>query len=294
MSAKKVITGLRARVAELESILRENRIDQPSPNATSPSATSSAAGNQGTTDQDDDQDEDENAGSSVNASSSVTNVTMARSSTDKPGQSADSDHDASQSPAAPSTVHAGAGEANSQHLSNIAAPPTLDDLGLNIDDGSHDNTGFMSLGPEKSPQDLYPPIPPSLGFDSLPTTPTESEGDITDILAARVGALRIAEDGELRYYGPTSNLHVHPNGCQSLSRSTIRHVETEGLGVLERLGLAHEVPLETEAHLARLYFSWEDPAIHVVDEATFFAEKENTVVHGRKSPYYSETLNNAM
>ncbi|MCP5916815.1 hypothetical protein NL317_32845, partial [Klebsiella pneumoniae] len=76
-----------------------------------------------------------------------------------------------------------------------------------------------------------------------------------------------AEDGELRYYGPTSNLHVHPNGSHSLSCLNIRHVETEGLGVLERLGLAQEISLATEAHLAKLYFCWEDPAIHVVDEA---------------------------
>jgi hypothetical protein len=142
-----------------------------------------------------------------------------------------------------------------------------------------------------------PPHPahPPPAYDDLPNQNSSgSEDEITDILAARMGGLRIAEDGELRYYGPTSNLHVHPNGSHSLSCLNIRHVETEGLGVLERLGLAQEISLATEAHLAKLYFCWEDPAIHVVDEATFFAEKENTVVHGKKSPYYSETLNNAM
>lgn len=150
----------------------------------------------------------------------------------------------------------------------------------------------MYLGTTGSPplQSFQNSVP---DLDSVADT-TDTEGDITDILAARVGALRIAEDGQLRYYGPTSNLHVHPNGFQSLSRSTIRHVETEGLGVLRRLGLDREIPLSIQMHLARLYFAWEDPAIHVVDEEVFFEEKHNAAMHGKSSPYYSETLNNAM
>jgi hypothetical protein len=146
-------------------------------------------------------------------------------------------------------------------------------------------------------QDVQPPHPahPPPAYDELPSqNPSGSEDNITDILAARMGGLRIAEDGELRYYGPTSNLHVHPNGSYPLSHSNIRYVETEGLNVLKRLSLDQEVSMETEAYLARLYFCWEDPAIHAVDEGTFFAEKQNTLIHGKKSPYYSETLNNAM
>ncbi|KAG7120854.1 Nitrogen assimilation transcription factor nit-4 like protein [Verticillium longisporum] len=47
-------------------------------------------------------------------------------------------------------------------------------------------------------------------------------------------------------------------------------------------------------HLAKLYFAWEDPIIHVVDEDVFFEEKNNAILHGKSSPYYSETLNNAI
>jgi hypothetical protein len=109
-----------------------------------------------------------------------------------------------------------------------------------------------------------------------------------------MGSLQIAEDGQLRYYGPTSNLHLYHNGLQSLSRSTIRHVATEGNEVLRRAGLDQKIPLAVEMHLAHLYFSWEDPAIHVVDEEIFFLEKQKWIAGNKNTPYYSETLNNAM
>ncbi|KAF7557822.1 hypothetical protein G7Z17_g489 [Cylindrodendrum hubeiense] len=123
---------------------------------------------------------------------------------------------------------------------------------------------------------------------------SDADSDITKFLAARTGSLRIAEDGQLRYYGPTSNLHAYQSDLQSLSQSTIRHVATEGNAVLKRLGLDYDVPPSLEEHLARLYFAWEDPAIHVVDEDTFFQEKQRWTAGERRSPYYSETLNNAV
>lgn len=122
----------------------------------------------------------------------------------------------------------------------------------------------------------------------------DSEDSIADRLATRVGALRIAEDGQLRYYGPTSNLHIQSSGAQSLSQGMIRQVATEGAGVLRRLGLDHHVPLDVQTHLAKLYFTWEDPAIHVIDEDVFFEERERWLLEDYSTPYYSETLNNAM
>lgn len=122
----------------------------------------------------------------------------------------------------------------------------------------------------------------------------DDDDEVTKLLATRMGSLRIAEDGQLRYYGPTSNLHVQSNGWQSLSQSTIRQVAVEGSGVLQRLGIDQEVPLDLEDHLARLYFAWEDPAIHVADEESFFKEKQRHRSGHQATPYYSETLNNAM
>lgn len=165
------------------------------------------------------------------------------------------------------------------------------------------DTAILSLDMDQSFHEfMLPPIPrfqsprfsePSPNFESE-IDDSEAESDITKFLAARVGSLRIAEDGQLRYYGPTSNLHAHQSDFRSLSQSTIRHVATEGCEVLKRLGLDYDVPPSLEEQLARLYFAWEDPAIHVIDEDTFFMEKRQWTAGQRDSPYYSETLNNAM
>jgi hypothetical protein len=74
----------------------------------------------------------------------------------------------------------------------------------------------------------------------------------------------------------------------------IRLVATVARGGLQCLGLNQAVPLDLQTHLAKLYFTWEDPAIHVIDEDVFFEEKEQWLRDNRSTPYYSETLNNAM
>jgi hypothetical protein len=159
-------------------------------------------------------------------------------------------------------------------------------------DQSNDSPEFtLPLNADSPPSPrLTSYIPDTDGFTGGTTIPD----NITNSLAARMGSLQIAEDGQLRYYGPTSNLHLYHNGLQSLSRSTIRHVSTEGSEVLKRAGLDQKIPLSVEMHLAHLYFSWEDPAIHVVDEEIFFLEKQKGIAGNKNTPYYSETLNNAM
>lgn len=138
------------------------------------------------------------------------------------------------------------------------------------------------------------PSPRLTNYSGISQAEPADPDNITNSLAARMGSLQIAEDGQLRYYGPTSNLHLYHAGLHSLSRSTIRHVATEGSQVLARAGLDHPVAADVERHLAELYFAWEDPAIHVVDEEVFFLEKQKWKSGHTNTPYYSETLNNAM
>ncbi|KAL7946984.1 fungal-specific transcription factor domain-containing protein [Trichoderma barbatum] len=144
------------------------------------------------------------------------------------------------------------------------------------------------------PLDADSPPSPGLTYAPVLPDPPPAPDDITNSLAARVGALQIAEDGQLRYYGPTSNLHLYHSGLQSLSRSTIRHVATEGEQALRRAGLGQRVDPEVEMRLAQLYFTWEDPAIHVIDEEIFYLEKQKSLDGVMNTPYYSETLNNAI
>jgi hypothetical protein len=128
----------------------------------------------------------------------------------------------------------------------------------------------------------------------IETEQQSHDDSIVDQLSARMGSFQIAEDGQLRYFGPTSNLHILHNGLFSLSRPLIRSMRTEGPEILKRAGLGQYVDPEVEKYLARLYFAWEDPAIHVVDEDMYYGEqcKWNSGQGG--SPFYSETLKNAM
>jgi len=123
--------------------------------------------------------------------------------------------------------------------------------------------------------------------------PTQSD-EMIDQLSARMGSFQLAEDGQLRYFGATSNLHILHNGAFSLSRTPTRSIRTEGSSTLHRAGIGQEVDQEFEKHLEELYFTWEDPAIHVVDEEMYYLEQAKWNSGEDGSPFYSETLKNAM
>ncbi|RDW76947.1 hypothetical protein BP6252_05000 [Coleophoma cylindrospora] len=118
--------------------------------------------------------------------------------------------------------------------------------------------------------------------------------EIMDQLADRIGAFQIAEDGQLRYFGATSNLHILHTGLSSLSRVFSRSVRTEGEEVLSRAGLERKISEDLERHLEDLYFRWEDPSIHVVDEEMYFLAKQEYCSGRDGNPFYSETLKNAI
>ncbi len=77
-----------------------------------------------------------------------------------------------------------------------------------------------------------------------------------------------------------------------MSRSFIRR-DYDASRVLDKAGLGNYVDPQLEDHLVKLYLTWEDPAIHVVTEEVYFRERAKCKV-GSSSPFYSETLNNAM
>jgi hypothetical protein len=118
--------------------------------------------------------------------------------------------------------------------------------------------------------------------------------EMIDQLSARMGSFQLAEDGQLRYFGATSNLHILHNGAFSLSRTPTRSIRTDGSAGLHRAGIGKAVDPEFEKHLEHLYFKWEDPAIHVVDEEMYYQEQEKWNRGEDGSPFYSETLKNAM
>ncbi|KAK7743959.1 hypothetical protein SLS62_010421 [Diatrype stigma] len=142
--------------------------------------------------------------------------------------------------------------------------------------------------------------PPALSPNPAASPRTETgRNDADDVeglidqLSDRVGALRIGPHGQTRFYGPTSNFNLveMPAADNSTVHRTIRD---NGGDTLERLGLGQEVPQELEQHLTNLYFTWQDPSLHIVDRAMYEKSRALWTENREDTAYFSESLRNAM
>ncbi|KAH6986718.1 fungal-specific transcription factor domain-containing protein [Ilyonectria destructans] len=122
---------------------------------------------------------------------------------------------------------------------------------------------------------------------------TESTEALVDQLSERIGSLQIGPGGQVRYYGPTSNFNL-VDMPQPDNMTVHRTIRNDGQEYLDRLGMGKPVPFELEDHLVNLYFTWQDPAFHVVNRAMFEASKTSWIEREEDTPYYSEALQNAI
>lgn len=134
--------------------------------------------------------------------------------------------------------------------------------------------------------------PTSTQIDELASSGSSINGDLVDQLSDRVGTLYVRPGGHIRFFGPTSNFNLLET--PSADRVNIHQaIRIDGLKHLDRLDLSKEVPSLLEDHLVNLYFTWQDPAFHVVDREMY----ENSKIQwhdGQDTAYYSEALRNAM
>ncbi|KAF2649614.1 hypothetical protein K491DRAFT_610426 [Lophiostoma macrostomum CBS 122681] len=125
--------------------------------------------------------------------------------------------------------------------------------------------------------------------------PAEGSSPLVDQLAGNLGSLQIAEDGQLRFYGATSNLHLLVKGARKSINTHMFADPEEIQATLEAVGVGQHVDAEFEQHLIKLYFCWEDPSIHLVQEDVFYRERRRCKAEGiGTSKFYSEVLVNAM
>ncbi|USP78019.1 putative nitrogen assimilation transcription factor nit-4 [Curvularia clavata] len=148
-------------------------------------------------------------------------------------------------------------------------------------------TPISASDPDISVVQETPPI-------TLGPSQTDVSSPLVDQLTGSLGSLRLAEDGQLRFYGATSNLHLLVSGTRATTnaRTTVNRVEIQA--TLDAAGVGHLVDPELEEHLMKLYFCWEDPSIHLVQEDIFYRERRKCKSGDYASKFYSEVLVNSM
>ncbi|GIC88310.1 transcription factor domain-containing protein [Aspergillus udagawae] len=123
----------------------------------------------------------------------------------------------------------------------------------------------------------------------------EAENDVIEQLSHRIGTLKIAGDGHLRFYGATSNLNlVDVSATQQRQRPDARTVRHDGQDILNHLRVGQPVDQALEDHLVELYFTWQNPSTYVVDKEMFMTARSRWRNDLDDTPFYSEVLTNAM
>jgi hypothetical protein len=164
-----------------------------------------------------------------------------------------------------------------------------------------DQTTLDAFGPINQEQSFpisedtsWPPANETSAGTLLADTPADQmEDELTQRLSSRLGQLKVTENGQLRYYGVTSNLHMTGDGLLSLFQPNVRTARSEGEAAVTQAGLVWEEDVQYEQHLFDLYFAWHDPFLQETPRELFFSEK-TIYKNGTDSSFYSPALENAM
>lgn len=132
--------------------------------------------------------------------------------------------------------------------------------------------------------------------DSNSESGDEAEREVIEQLSSRIGTLKLAGDGHLRFYGPTSNLNLVDVASTSKQRPgpDVRSVRHDGQELLNHLRIGQHVEQSLENHLISLYFTWQNPSLYIVDPEMFGLARAKWRDESDDTPFYSEVLTNAM
>lgn len=192
------------------------------------------------------------------------------------------------------------------HISPDWPFPSLDNM-LNFDlfDPSDLSLQFLTVPPADAPlssipQRAFSPVRQIEQTAHQPEDNTSNSGDeenteLVNQLSARLGSLRLAPDGKLRYFGTASNLHLIDNQNKSgenFMLHTPSRVNIQRL--LEVADLSQAVDMQLEDHLLRLFFTWHNPSSYIVDEEVFYMARQSWFNTGVQNSYYNDVLKDAM
>ncbi|KAI3572601.1 fungal-specific transcription factor domain protein [Fusarium oxysporum f. sp. albedinis] len=120
----------------------------------------------------------------------------------------------------------------------------------------------------------------------------EDTAEVSHQFSERLGTLLLNANGEWRFYGATSNLHlVHGDfGHDFPDFSRRKSVQA----ILDTAGVGHAVDEQLINHLITLYFTWQNPSLRVVDQEAFQTARNEFLSSPREDGLYCEFLVNAM
>ncbi|KAI0478051.1 fungal-specific transcription factor domain-containing protein [Xylaria cf. heliscus] len=121
---------------------------------------------------------------------------------------------------------------------------------------------------------------------------SEDTRRLIGLLSDRMGSLQIESSGQVRFYGPTSNFNLIDMPAPD-NLTVHRTVRSDGQDYIDRLDIGAAVPPDIEEHLANLYFSWQDPAVHVVNRS-IYEEAKDKWKEEEDTPFFSLALLNAI
>lgn len=173
---------------------------------------------------------------------------------------------------------------------NISGEP-----GLPINTGLTPDSFRIGLDMAQQPTVLMDQASNDRDQESDSDEENEAENDVIEQLSHRIGTLKIAGDGHLRFYGATSNLNlVDVSATQQRQRPDARTVRHDGQDILNHLRVGQPVDQALEDHLVELYFTWQNPSIYVVDKEMYMTARSKWRNEYDDTPFYSEVLTNAM
>ncbi|KJK64552.1 fungal transcription factor regulatory middle homology region [Aspergillus parasiticus SU-1] len=180
---------------------------------------------------------------------------------------------------------------------------SLDTIYANLNDGTS-LSQEKSLSPEslqltpdmqQQPGELLRQARYDREYESDSGDEDEAEKDVIEQISNRIGTLKIAGDGHLRFYGATSNLNlVDVSATQQRQRPDARTVRHDGQDILNHLRVGQPVDQALEDHLVELYFTWQNTSTYVVDKDMYMIARSKWRNEYDDTPFYSEVLTNAM
>lgn len=123
----------------------------------------------------------------------------------------------------------------------------------------------------------------------------EDHKEVTGLISDRIGTLLDAAKGNWRFYGATSNLPLSKDRhvLQLEPRSTTQQ-QARIAAQLAFLELNHPFDAQLVQHLIRLYFTWQNSSLHIVDQHAFEQARDLHIRTRERTTVYTEFLVNAM